>query len=85
VVDDNIDAGQSLAMLLRQLGHDVQVAHDGNAALEAVRMNRPQLARVRFVAVTGSEGDEARSARAPVGFENVTPALSRDDGNHMFG
>ena len=43
VVDDNIDAAQCLAMLLRQLGHDVQVAHDGHAALEAARLNRPQL------------------------------------------
>ena len=95
VVDDNIDAGYSLAVLLRQLGHDVQVAHDGNAALEAVRLNRPQLvlldlsmpgvdacrvvmrlksdpqlARVRFVAVTGSEGDEARRRCREAGFDD---------------
>ncbi|HET7365068.1 MAG TPA: response regulator [Burkholderiales bacterium] len=94
VVDDNIDAGQSLAMLLRELGHDVQVAHDGNAALEAVRINRPQLVlldlsmpgvdgyrvvmrlksdpqltRVRFVAVTGSQGDEARCRCREAGFD----------------
>jgi CheY-like chemotaxis protein len=43
VVDDNIDAAQSLGMLLRQMGHDVQVAHDGHAALEAARMNNPQV------------------------------------------
>ena len=43
VVDDNIDAAQSLGLVLRQMGHDVQVAHDGHAALEAARLNRPQL------------------------------------------
>ena len=43
VVDDSIDAADSLAMLLRHLGHDVQVAHDGHAALEAARLNRPQV------------------------------------------
>ena len=43
VVDDNIDAAQSLAVLLTHMGHDVQVAHDGRAALEASRMNRPQI------------------------------------------
>jgi CheY-like chemotaxis protein len=43
VVDDNVDAAQSLGLLLRQMGHDVQVAHDGHAALEAARMNRPQV------------------------------------------
>jgi CheY-like chemotaxis protein len=95
VVDDNIDAAQGLALLLRQLGHDVQVAHDGHAALEAARLNRPQLvlldlsmpgvdgyrvvmrlkrqpefARVRFVAVTGSEGDEARQRSRDAGFDD---------------
>lgn len=43
VVDDNVDAAQSLGLLLRQLGHDAQVAHDGHAALEAARMNRPHV------------------------------------------
>jgi two-component system, sensor histidine kinase len=43
VVDDSIDAADSLAILLRHLGHDVQVAHDGHAALEAARLNRPQV------------------------------------------
>lgn len=43
VVDDHVDMAQTLAALLRHMGHDVQVAHDGHAALEAARMNRPQL------------------------------------------
>lgn len=43
VVDDDIQAAEGLGMLLGQMGHDVQVAHDGHAALEAARMNRPQL------------------------------------------
>ena len=37
VVDDNVDAAESLAMLLRLSGHEVRVAHDGPAALEAAR------------------------------------------------
>src|SRR5262249_5209255 len=36
VVDDNVDAADSLALLLRMEGHDVRVAHDGPAALAAV-------------------------------------------------
>jgi CheY-like chemotaxis protein len=43
VVDDNVDAARSLGMLLEQMGHDVQVAHDGFAALEAARSNRPEI------------------------------------------
>jgi PAS domain S-box-containing protein len=41
VVDDNVDAADSLALLLRLEGQDVQVAHDGFAALEMARAFRP--------------------------------------------
>jgi PAS domain S-box-containing protein len=43
VVDDNIDAAQSLAMLLEVAGHVVWLAHDGVAALEAVGEYRPHV------------------------------------------
>jgi CheY-like chemotaxis protein len=43
VVDDYLDAAESLAALLRHMGHDVQVARDGRAALEAARLTNPQL------------------------------------------
>ena len=37
VVDDNVDAANSLARLLRVTGHTVHVANDGEAALESER------------------------------------------------
>jgi CheY-like chemotaxis protein len=43
VADDNVDAAESLGMLLKYMGCDVQVVHDGRAALEAARMHRPHL------------------------------------------
>jgi PAS domain S-box-containing protein len=43
VVDDNVDAARALGLLLEQMGHDVQVAHDGLAALEAARGSRPEI------------------------------------------
>lgn len=43
VADDHVDAAETLALLLRTMGHEVQVVHDGRAALEAARMYRPQL------------------------------------------
>src|SRR5207302_10811805 len=43
VVDDNVDAAETLAHLLRLEGHDVQVAHDGFAALEQAPSFQPQL------------------------------------------
>jgi CheY-like chemotaxis protein len=42
VADDNIDAGDSLAMLLRGMGHDVRVARDGLEALHLAEEFRPQ-------------------------------------------
>jgi CheY-like chemotaxis protein len=43
VVDDNRDAAESVALMLRLDGHDVRVAHDGPAALEAARSFRPEV------------------------------------------
>lgn len=43
VVDDNLDAARSLAMLLRIAGHDVQTAHDGPQALELAPQHQPDL------------------------------------------
>ena len=42
VVDDNIDSAESLALLLRLKGYDVEVAHDGPAALEAAVSFQPE-------------------------------------------
>jgi CheY-like chemotaxis protein len=44
VVDDNRDSADSLAMMLKLLGHDVATAHDGLAAVERVRAFQPDVA-----------------------------------------
>ena len=41
VVDDHVDAADSLALLLRMEGHQVRVARNGPDALDAVRSERP--------------------------------------------
>lgn len=43
VVDDNQDAAISMATMLRLIGNEVTVAHDGLEALEAASQFRPQL------------------------------------------
>jgi PAS domain S-box-containing protein len=43
VVDDNQDAANSLAMLLRLQGHEVRVAYSGMAAMEMTKTYRPHL------------------------------------------
>jgi signal transduction histidine kinase/CheY-like chemotaxis protein len=41
VADDNVDAADSLALLLELAGHQVRIAHDGRAALTAANEFRP--------------------------------------------
>ncbi|UGQ49211.1 hybrid sensor histidine kinase/response regulator [Massilia endophytica] len=43
VVDDNVDAAQTLALFLEAAGHEVQVAHRATEALEMARHLRPQV------------------------------------------
>ena len=71
VVDDNVDAADSLAMLLRMLGHEVRVAHDGPAALEVVRGYLPQMVFLD-IGMPGMNGHEvARRMRQLPGLANV--------------
>jgi CheY-like chemotaxis protein len=46
VVDDNVDAAQSIAEFLRLAGHHVAVAHDGRAALVKADAIRPEVALI---------------------------------------
>ena len=43
VVDDNVDTAAGLAKLLKLLGHDVVVAHDGPESIEIARAHRPEV------------------------------------------
>ncbi len=43
VVDDNVDSADSLAMLLRLLGHEAEVARDGLEAVETALRTRPDV------------------------------------------
>ena len=44
IADDNKDAADSLAMLLRMEGHEVTVVYDGGQALSAIEALRPEVA-----------------------------------------
>ena len=43
VVDDNVDAAETMAMLLEFSGHEVRTAFGGQAALDLARLFRPQV------------------------------------------
>ena len=64
VVDDNADAAMTLDMLLRSLGHETHVVHDGHAACEAVGQFRPDIVLLD-IGMPGLDGYEvARRLRA---------------------
>jgi CheY-like chemotaxis protein len=63
VVDDSADAAESLAILLRHLGADVQIAGDGEAALAVLESYRPSVVLLD-IGMPGMDGFEvARRAR----------------------
>jgi signal transduction histidine kinase/CheY-like chemotaxis protein len=66
VVDDNVSSAQSLAMVLKLDGHDVEVSHDGRQALEAVRRFRPEVVLLD-IGLPGLDGYEvARRLREDI-------------------
>jgi CheY-like chemotaxis protein len=74
VVDDNADAGQSLALLLGCQGHDVRVVGDGPLALEEVERWRPDVIFLD-IGLPGMDGYEVcrrlRSQPATAGLRMV--------------
>src|SRR5690606_21409464 len=63
VVDDNLDAAETLAMLLEMAGHEVRVAHLGRAALSLAQAFRPDTALLDIGLPDMSGYDVAQSLR----------------------
>jgi signal transduction histidine kinase/CheY-like chemotaxis protein len=71
VVDDNVDAGDTLAALLTALGSSVSVARSGRAALAALRVFRPDVV-LMDIGMPEMDGYEvARSIRAMPDHDDV--------------
>jgi CheY-like chemotaxis protein/two-component sensor histidine kinase len=67
VVDDNIDAAESFASLLRLMDNDVRTAPDGPTALRVAREYRPELVLLD-IGLPGMNGyDVARELRRELG------------------
>lgn len=63
VVDDNVDAAESAGEILRLLGNEVSVVHDGLAAVSAVEQWRPEV-MLLDIGLPGIDGYEvARRVR----------------------
>jgi signal transduction histidine kinase/CheY-like chemotaxis protein len=71
VVDDNVDAAESLTLLLRLRGHEVQKAHTGPEALRAAAEHRPEVV-VLDIGLPGMDGYEvARRLRQEPRFQET--------------
>ncbi len=57
VVDDNVDAAESVAMLVKMCGHEVRVAHTGPDALQAAEVFEPEII-VLDIGLPGMNGHE---------------------------
>jgi signal transduction histidine kinase/CheY-like chemotaxis protein len=77
VADDNADSAETLAMVLRSRGHEVDVVGDGHAAVEAVRTLAPEIALLD-IGMPRLDGYEAaaRIRRAPWGDRTFLVALT---------
>ncbi|HEX9942031.1 MAG TPA: ATP-binding protein [Thermoanaerobaculia bacterium] len=71
VVEDNLDAAESLATLLRLWNHDVAVVHDGRTALEAAREQQPEVVLLD-IGLPGLDGYQvARRLREELGLDHT--------------
>jgi PAS domain S-box-containing protein len=71
VVDDNVDAAESIAMLLQIWGHDVRLAHNGPEALAAAEQYQPDII-VLDIGLPGLSGYEvARELRQQPRFQGT--------------
>ena len=71
VVEDNVDTGDSLSMLLRLHGHEVQVARTGPTALEMALASRPDVVLLD-IGLPGLDGYQvARRLRERPEFKDV--------------
>jgi PAS domain S-box-containing protein len=71
VVDDNRDSAESLAMLLRLLGHEVTTALDGPAALSFIDQHRPEILLLD-IGLPGMNGYEvAKKIRSSAALDHI--------------
>jgi signal transduction histidine kinase/GAF domain-containing protein len=77
LADDNRDAAESLAIILRLEGHEVDLAHDGQAALRAFADHRPDVALLDIGMPKTNGLDVARQIRAtPAGKDVLLIAIT---------
>ena len=75
VADDNRDAGETLAMLLRLDGHEVHVATDGLEAVEVYTREKPDVA-ILDIGMPGLSGHEVARRIRELGSERPVTLIA---------
>ena len=77
VVDDNIDSADSLALLLKNMGHDVRTANEGQSAIEVAKGFFPEIVLLD-IGLPGIDGYEVarRLRKEAYGREALLVALT---------
>jgi signal transduction histidine kinase len=76
VADDNRDAADSLASMLRYLGHDVRIAYDGAEAVALAESFKPQLALLDIGMPRLNGYEAARAIKSNASLETLLVALT---------
>jgi len=71
VVDDNLDTVHTTAMLIRSMGHEVQFAINGFAALDVARAFRPDVILLDIMLPDFDGADIARQLKYEPGLEKT--------------
>jgi len=71
VVDDHLDTAHTLAILLRGMGHEVEFAINGYAAIEIARRFRPEIVLLDMLLPDLDGCEVARKLREQDGVKNA--------------
>jgi two-component system CheB/CheR fusion protein len=71
VVEDELDTAQTVALLLKAVGHEVQFAISAAAARECAERFRPQVALIDVVLADGDGCDLAREMKRDPGLSGL--------------
>ena len=71
VVEDNLDSVHSMATLVKMMGHEVQFAINGFAALDIARKFRPEIVLLDLGLPDFSGSEIARQLKFEPGFKNT--------------
>ena len=70
IVDDNLDTAAGMARLLKLLGNDVRMAHDGHSAIEEAKNHRPDIILLD-IGLPGLDGYQVARTLRMEGFERT--------------